>query len=325
MPRILVFLLINLCLVACQPAPIGWSLIPTETRPPQMIEAAVAYDAATNTAVLFGGITKDKWLDETWLWNGRNWIQMSPRTQPPAREKHVLVYDEARHRVVLFGGAMDKTLFDDTWEWDGNEWQQMNPAHKPPGRCCHAMAYDSVQRKVVLYGGWDHINQAFLKDTWLWDGTDWVEVTCCSAPGMSGHAMVGFPIQGIVLAVQTGGFGTWIWDGNSWENTVLTSPPDRSEGRLVYDSQHEWAVLFGGIRNSQPMNDLWAFDGTDWMEIGLLNRPSARYGHMMFYDRERQRIIMFGGYDGTNYLNDTWELTLPEALSEIAVTPTPTP
>jgi hypothetical protein len=290
-----------------------------------MLEAAAAYDAATHTAVLFGGITKDKWLDETWVWNGSDWTRMAPSNKPPAREKHALVYDESRRRVVLFGGAMDKTLFNDTWEWDGNEWQPMNPAHTPPGRCCHAMAYDSVQRKVLLYGGWDHLNQVFLKDTWLWDGTDWAEVTCCNAPGMSGHAMVGFPVQDIVLSVQTAGLGTWIWDGDGWKNSALTSPLHRSEGRLVYDRQHQWAVLFGGSRDGQPLNDLWVFDGTAWIELGLPKRPPARYGHVMFYDEERQRIITFGGYDGTNYLNDTWELALPEILSEIAVTSTPTP
>lgn len=313
-------------LASCKtrPAPIGWTLIKTQTSPPVFSHGAVAYDSASKQAVLFGGITTDKWLDETWIWNGKDWAKASPANHPSAREKVAMAYDEARNRVVLFGGVMDKMLFDDTWEWDGKDWHLITSVHRPPARCCHAMAYDSVQKKVLLYGGWDSINNVFFKDTWVWDGADWVEVTCCNAPAASAHALVDFSSRNEIVALNSvDAFGTWVWNGDSWHNPVTNITPARQDGRLTYDSEYKRVVLFGGIRKGEYLNDTWIFDGTDWIAVSLPIQPPARYSHIMFYDVSRQGIILFGGASSEGLLNDTWELNLPKDLSSLLLTRTP--
>jgi hypothetical protein len=322
--RLLFILNIVFLLASCRQQPVGWVMLNTKSNPPNSLGGAIAYMASSGKAVLFGGRTDKKWLDETWIWDGQDWSQDHPANQPPAREKLTMAYDRARNKIVLFGGAMSTTLFDDTWEWDGQDWHLMNPRHRPLARCCHAMAYDSVQKKMIVYGGYDSTRKVFLNDAWAWDGTDWTEVTCCGLPAMSGHAMIDLPDVKEVISVQTSGWGTWVWDGSTWKDAAMESPPARSEGKLAYDTQHDWAVFFGGSQKEQLLNDVWILDGEQWLQLSLADNPPARWGHVIFYDAGRDTIIIFGGVNGEGkILNDTWELNLPDDLSNFVVTAAP--
>jgi hypothetical protein len=323
---IVVTVLFSVLLVSCtpQPKPPGWTLLQTSNNPPSLYHSGFAYDTNSNEAIIFGGATKDKWSDETWVWDGSNWLRANSPTSPSAREKTAMAYDEARDKIVLFGGAMDKTIFDDTWEWNGSSWQLMNPTHNPPARCCHALAYDSVQKKVMLYGGWNHITGEFFNDTWEWDGNDWTEVTCCNIPLSA--ALVNFSDESKVIAVpSTESVNTWSWDGAKWSEIAVRPNPSRADGRSAYYGKYKRIIFFGGIRNSTLLNETWVFDGQEWNLLSLPTQPPARYGHIMFYDTKRQSIILFGGAGSEGLLGDTWELNLPEDLLSLVSGATPTP
>jgi hypothetical protein len=47
----------------------GWTKRASATSPVDRVDAAMAYDAATGTAVLFGGATAYRILDDTWTWD----------------------------------------------------------------------------------------------------------------------------------------------------------------------------------------------------------------------------------------------------------------
>lgn len=324
MPRDLkkwLYAIIALFLVSCSPqvstqTQPSWIQISPEKSPPPSGQGAVAFVDSSNTAILFGGITLDKWLNETWIWNGKTWYQASTKHTPPARAKLAIEYDKVRDRVVLFGGEMDKTLFNDTWEWDGKDWQLMSPAHSPPARCCQAMAYDVVNKNIIMYGGYDPNRNIFLSDMWTWDGKDWTEIHS-DMPEMSGHAMISFSTKSTIISVQTAGYGTWSWDGETWEKIEGKNPPNRSEGKIAFDKTHNWIAFFGGISNAQIRNDTWVFDGQSWAELSLSNSPPARFGHVLFYDPQRESIIVFGGIGNNNTrFGDMWELELPDISFE---------
>ena len=42
----------------------------------------MAYDAAHNVTVLFGGQGNQSEMADTWTWNGTNWTQQHPATSP---------------------------------------------------------------------------------------------------------------------------------------------------------------------------------------------------------------------------------------------------
>ena len=55
-------------------------------------------------AVLFGGNDGTSNLNDTWVWDGSNWIQQFPATSPSPRMWMSMTYDESRRQLVLFGG-----------------------------------------------------------------------------------------------------------------------------------------------------------------------------------------------------------------------------
>ena len=67
---------------------------------------------------------------------------------------------------------------------------------------------------------------------------------------------------------------------------------------MAYDSENENVVLFGGMNESDFLNDTWLWDGESWREVcseEICSRPTARSGHSMAYDRVRGRTVLVGG------------------------------
>jgi hypothetical protein len=119
-------------------------------------------------------------LNDTWMWDGTNWQQLSPAIMPPARLGANMVYDRAHKSIVLFGGGMGGGLLDDTWVWDGTTWSEQEPSHRPPARINFGMAYDEARQQVILFGGQSH--GGFVNDTWIWDGKDWQQLLTRQSP-----------------------------------------------------------------------------------------------------------------------------------------------
>ena len=83
----------------------------------------MAYEAARQHVVLFGGQVQQGFLRDTLEWDGSAWTQVAD-IGPGRRYGCALSYDTNRQRIVLFGGwdFTKSTGTDDTWEWDGTGW-----------------------------------------------------------------------------------------------------------------------------------------------------------------------------------------------------------
>jgi len=69
-------------------------------------DAAIAYDEADGTVVMFGGFNNaGKVLGDTWIWDGSSWSEQHPSTSPPPLSEAVMAYDPATRELVLFGGS----------------------------------------------------------------------------------------------------------------------------------------------------------------------------------------------------------------------------
>ncbi len=134
---------------------------------PSTRRAPIAYDGATGTVVLFSGVSGDNGaiaIDAaTWVWNGANWLHLSPLTAPAPRAMASMAYDASLHKVVLFGGT-SFVNFDDTWTWDGTTWT-LSPTTGPGDRFAAGLAYDPVAPGEVLFGGAG--NFGAQNDTWV--------------------------------------------------------------------------------------------------------------------------------------------------------------
>jgi len=286
---------------------------------------AVAYDAVRRQVVLFGGwrpLWPAEWLNDTWVWDGTDWVQKFPATSPPPRPDHAMAYDAARGQVVLFGGWDGSHLLNDTWVWEGSNWVQKFPTTTPPARRGHAMAYDAARGQVVLFGGFG--GSAALNDTWVWDGANWVQkFPATSPPVRGGHSMAYDAGRGeVVLFGGSGMNDTWVWDGLKWvQKFPANSPPVRGGHSMAYDAGRGEVALFGGSGSSGGLNDTWVWDGVNWVQKFPTTTPPARSGHAMAYDAARGRVVLFGGERSSNVLlEDTWVWDGVDWMQKVSVT-----
>ncbi|HTH04810.1 MAG TPA: MopE-related protein, partial [Ilumatobacteraceae bacterium] len=76
---------------------------------------------------------------------------------------------------------------------------------------------------------------------------------------------------------------------------------------MAYDTVRGFVVLFGGFGSVSRHDDTWEWDGSNWTERLLAQRPPGRNSHVMAYDSERGVTVVFGGFGATGRLDDTWE------------------
>jgi hypothetical protein len=177
--------------LASSSSALKWTEQSPATSPPAQGYASMAYDAATGTVVLFGGIGDSGLGGDTWTWNGTTWTKQDPATSPPARDAASMAYDAATGIVVLFGGLGNSKTFNDTWTWNGTTWTEQDPAASPSVRSGASMAYDAATGNLVLFGGL-YKNRRAVGDTWTWNGTTWTEQDPATSPPARAYAPMAY-------------------------------------------------------------------------------------------------------------------------------------
>jgi hypothetical protein len=194
----------------------NWLLQNPATSPVPRSAHAMVFDPVQARVLLFGGryslATAD--LNDTWQWDGTQWLSLTPAQSPTGRSGHALAYDGGRMRTVLFGGLDASGALGDTWEWDGSQWNQSLPGSSPPARSKHGMSYDAQRGTTVLFGGAD-TGAALLADVWEWDGTTWTPdaLTGPSARSQSAMAYDALRRRHVVF----GGATATAVNGEAWE------------------------------------------------------------------------------------------------------------
>ncbi|MEZ5427405.1 MAG: kelch repeat-containing protein [Pyrinomonadaceae bacterium] len=233
------------------------------------------------------------------------------------RNGHRLIYDSGRKKVVLFGGADASQVLGDLWEWNGKGWRCLDSTPEL-ARTFPAMAFDSDRKKIVLFGGNRVLfgkaddDEAFLDDTWEWDGKRWSKLEIKGPPARAEAVMVydqkrkrAVLFGGYVSKDgQTARFGdTWEFDGRSWKRVSVTGPSPRNGAAMIYDPNKERSVLFGG---SGKPNGTWEWDGKNWSRTDT-NEVEGVFNTVMAYDPKNKSIIRFGGWNGESRTGDTWK------------------
>lgn len=297
------------------------------TGPPGRWAPAMAYDAARNTVVLFGGASPDAnhLLNDTWTFNGTTWTQQHPAHAPLARDGASMVYDAATKKILLFGGGLSpRNDSNETWSWDGTDWTQEHPTVNPPAVDDAGIAYDAIQHQVVLATTDDGLGSF---DTWTWDGSNWTHKASGGPSPRATPNMTFDPKLGAV--VMFGGEAlsngtavslneTWLWDGTTWtQQHPSLSPPGRNAAAMDYDATTGNIVLFGGqVFDSNtafhPLGDTWIYDGTTWTQQHPASSPPAREQPGGAFDAATGKEILFGGavldsnFQANPLFTDTW-------------------
>ncbi len=285
----------------------AWIWREPKHSPSPRLYHAMAYDPIRQRVVMFGGRTpssSDPVDQDTWEWDGDDWIMRQLAIQPPAMERHAMIWDPLSQRILMYGAG-------EGWAWDGNNWERVLSGLEPGVASGHAMAYDPIRQRIVMFGGVDVDGMAAKMHTW--NGSSWELQTPMHSPSIQvNHRMAWDPTIGRILmlgldSTRTSGT-TWAWDGSDWIELAPTNHPGiRQNALLVTDTVKGEVILFGGhyVTGFQPgtfYQDTWRWDGSNWHLESLHETPLV--GMAASYDSLRDRLLIIDA----SYNNNLWEL-----------------
>jgi hypothetical protein len=234
-----------------------WQEMKPGHSPSPRIDASMAYDEKHGVMVLFGGEDKSEsyMLDDTWLWDGKDWTAVYPENMPSARRGAQMFFDGETGKLILSGGFSwtnsdisknDKTPnpSGDTWTWDGENWQFVSSMDQPITVTNSTVTYDPVRKRAVVLD---------ITRMLVWEAGSWKTAS-----------PTGFP-------------------QNRFGSALAINPKD---GKILF---------FGGLADGKQFNDTWSLDGNTWKKLNPDLAPSPRDGHMMFFDPTRRSFIVYGG------------------------------
>ncbi|MCC6782208.1 MAG: hypothetical protein IT457_05160 [Planctomycetes bacterium] len=140
----------------------AWTNVTPATSPSPRRWAAMAHEPTTGGMLLFGGdvqLSPSLCANDTWLFLGGAWIQLSPSNVPPIRRQHSLMTRADFGDVFLCGGidsgASPQIARLDTWNWTGFDWTNVVPttAVIPASANANQAVYDAARKRVVMQGG----------------------------------------------------------------------------------------------------------------------------------------------------------------------------
>jgi hypothetical protein len=213
--------------------------------PPEVEQAAMAFDAKDGYDVLYGGWSAAGPGTTTWTFTNNSWaIQkciVRHCNPPPFRADAAMSYDPVAGKIVLFGGvgcnfyAQCYSALNDTWWYSGGVWANATrySGNSPGPRFDLAMTWDSKDKGLVTFGGYEK-NAAY---------------------GPSSNA-------------------TWVYVNHTWTNaTGGRSPPPAYGMSMAYDAKLKMVILFGGLVSVPPpvywkfVQSTWGLAGGHWSRL----------------------------------------------------------
>ncbi len=332
----------------------GTKGVPDPANDPGGRYGAASWIDASGHLWLFGGANRlDEEFSDLWQWDGTAWTWVSgpnvpkqigvygtrgvgaPENRPGAR-RSAAFWTDGNGAFWLFGGRGFAGVptgasghLNDLWKWDGATWTWMSgsglfsqagvygtkgvasPTNTPGGRIW-ATSSVGPDGRFWLFGGLGpgSTGWGLLNDLWVWDGAMWTWVSGSDVPGQAGV----YGTKGVAAASNVPG-------------------GRRSAASWVDASENVWilggtVLLNPAARADELYNDLWKWDGTNWVwmrgsetpgapgiygEAGVpapANGPGARYAAMVFAGVSGDVAILGGnGSSETGNigpLNDLW-------------------
>jgi hypothetical protein len=327
----------------------AWTqLTPDGTPPSQRGSHTAIYDPAHFRMVVFGG-DNGVHFNDVWalsLARSTAWVQLTLAGTPPSeRDRHTAIYDPVRDRMVVFAGLDNASPRNDVWTLSlavYPVWTQRTPDGTPPSRRGgHTAIYDPVRDRMVVFGGGaDASNPSNVWALSLAGNMEWVGLSPDGmSPGRVLHTAIYDPARDRMVVfggLSNGSPRNDVWTlslagSASWAQLTPagTPPSGRENHTAIYDPVRDRMVVFGGLGNSYPVNDVWALSlagNTSWAQLTPAGTPpNGRAYHSAIYDPVRDRMVVFGGLDNGSPQRDVWALSLAGSTAWARLTPAGTP
>jgi hypothetical protein len=267
---------------------------PAAGQPSARSGAAMAYDAATQSIVLFGGQNRSRNLADTWIWDGSAWTQAHPATSPPALNDAQLTYDPVTRDVILVGtsepsGVELPIACSSSSGSSGSS--SSKTAVLPPSATIPDIA--PVPTATANAGGTTVSSSscgtslAPKATTWLWNGSTWSKFSGSTPLVEFGSATLATdPVAGRVVLLTRGPFA---------EPAVGVAQPDFA-----------CPMQSTATPNGQPMCPFlpvvapaWTWTGHEWKEMTPAAGASAfdLVGESIIDDAVSGKLATFSGGD----------------------------
>jgi hypothetical protein len=260
--------------------------------------------------VLFGGLTAKGLSSETWTWDGKRWLHLTPAHSPLARYNAAMAYDPRRQVILLYGGRVldqaEAAPGSDTWAWSGADWSEVSSRNNDPGGR-DAARMVTADSEVLLFGGRDR-SDVYQADAWTWDGTTWLRVDHGPTPEGRNDATVAwnpvdrslFVFAGFGNRPEAGGGNlgrplrdAWALKDGAWTEIRAVGPPPTVNGGALWDAASRRVVVLLGVVCPNPTAAAWAWNGAMWSQLPDVAVP-ARWGAAIAQNGDGN-ILLFGG------------------------------
>ncbi len=261
---------------------------------------AMAYDAARDTVVLYGGRNESDAFDDTWEWDGNHWSLVS-LTGPGPLDDPALVYRPDLEAVMLVSAA-------GAWTWDGATWSPFaGSAPFGPGQIL--AAFDATSDSIITF-------HATSGTTWRLDQQTWQQISAVGPAPRAGAGMAADTERSVIVLHGGNDNGTvftdtWEWDRHLWRQRSAAGPA-RSGAAMVVDASGTCRLVGGGrVVQGPTVADLTirqhTWNGRTWMSPDTL--PSRRAEPAITWDSRNHQVVLYGGlaeYPDPDDSDTTW-------------------
>lgn len=252
--------------------------------------AVMAYAPAAHGVVMFGGFdgpVAGRPLNDTWVWDGRQWHLVDLAGPATTFVAVAMAYDASAGQLVLVTASVDHADQLQTWTWNGvppllaspseRAWALHPDAGTPP---INLMAADPRGGHVL--GVVSTRSGPGIEPTWHWDGTRWQALHPASDVVVEQltATMTDDPADSTVVLVEEqfndqvaeNRGGTWTWDGVTWTHHLGPVPPivhAFDVTQPAWTHTHTGVALLGGARVGTSYDVEWTWDGLVWSRADL--------------------------------------------------------
>jgi hypothetical protein len=269
---------------------------PTSGQPPARTGAAMAYDAANRTVVLFGGQSKSRTLSDTWTWDGAAWTQAHPAASPPAMDNAQMAYDPVSHDVVLVGGqemavsngagvACSGGSGTASAGSSGSSTTLVPPGYPVPAGGTVPNATSSAKRSTPPAEPACGVSLSPRVATWLWDGSSWSKASGTTPSTLFGSGTLATdPVSGRVLLLPRGPFA----EPALGAAQAAIACPVQSPAVPQAQPLCPWPITIAPA---------WTWTGHQWklIEANVTTSPYQLFSSSLVTDAVSGKLATFGG------------------------------
>lgn len=186
----------------------------------------------------------------------------------------------------------------------------------PAPRNLHAATFNTSNNELLIFGG----STASGEDNLLWSfrNNTWTQLSSAGPDKREDSLLIyhkqnnrSYLIGGRSFSSNQNYADFWEWNGSTWNQLSDSNPFGYlAHTCAAYDEKNNRIVLFGGLKQGAPSNELWMWSDNEWKQIPVEGEwPSARLAASLVYSSAHKKIFLFGGSqtNGT-IITDVWQL-----------------